>query len=616
MRLKKFLFSSFVLLAASALACLNVAHAATVVISTAAEAEAAGFVQPHENRNHPKPVTGADPAFIDSEGGSQSLQVTLTKQAGGICGSNNTPPCGGFNGVAIKRAGITDDLDTIIGLGTVSFDYFYPDLKDQELVVKVWCVTNGGVSSINYNQITEVTGSWQRASVDLSTAEFRKNGLDSTLAPLASWNADNWCPEPDRGSRYFELGVQLGQWGHEPEVDQPYYVDRFQFGAGADIYDFDIAEDLQFPPDAPTNLVATAGNTEIHVTFDEPDSNGAEITNYEYRLNGGNAVGTGDSSTSITISGLTNGSAYSIQVRAVNSEGPGDWSASVTETPASGAAPPDAPANLSATTSTGSITISFTAGDNNGAAISDYEYSLNNVGWVSLSTASSPATISNLEGGRVYDVTLRAVNSEGPGPDSEVLTVLLPLGEIDLPPTNGVEISFSLIGDTNCSVNPDETFAADGPNPPNGIQNSLDAQVQFLLEACDSGETVTVKLDVGGSGISEGAMLFKVESSGEWVEVTNAVFDDGNNSVTYEITDDTGVAGYVGWDRDSTPGMMFDPVIIAFKIDTDGDGVPDLDDACPNDPTCTYLSVPTLPWPALLTLLGLVGWYGNRRLMS
>ena len=93
------------------------------------------------------------------------------------------------------------------------------------------------------------------------------------------------------------------------------------------------------------------------------------------------------------------------------------------------------------------------------------------------------------------------------------------------------------------------------------------------------------------------------------------MFDYGNNSVTYEISDDTGLAGYVGWDRNSTPGVMYDPVIIAFKIDTDGDGVPDLDDACPNDPTCTSLPVPTLPWPALLILLGLVGWYGKRRLM-
>lgn len=55
-------------------------------------------------------------------------------------------------------------------------------------------------------------------------------------------------------------------------------------------------------------------------------------------------------------------------------------------------------------------------------------------------------------------------------------------------------------------------------------------------------------------------------------------------------------------------------VTVTLPPDTDGDGVPDANDACPNDPTCTSLPVPTLPWPALLTLLGLVGWLGYRRL--
>jgi hypothetical protein len=55
---------------------------------------------------------------------------------------------------------------------------------------------------------------------------------------------------------------------------------------------------------------------------------------------------------------------------------------------------------------------------------------------------------------------------------------------------------------------------------------------------------------------------------------------------------------------------------VTLPPDTDGDGVPDSEDACPTDPTCTALPVPVLPWPALLMLLGLLGWYGKRRLVS
>jgi len=59
------------------------------------------------------------------------------------------------------------------------------------------------------------------------------------------------------------------------------------------------------------------------------------------------------------------------------------------------------------------IIVSFTAGASNGAAITDYEYSLNGGSYVSASTTSSPFTITGLSGRTAYSVSIKARNSAG-----------------------------------------------------------------------------------------------------------------------------------------------------------------------------------------------------------
>ncbi|UUA74053.1 DUF4347 domain-containing protein [Cellvibrio sp. QJXJ] len=123
-------------------------------------------------------------------------------------------------------------------------------------------------------------------------------------------------------------------------------------------------------PDAPTIGTATAGNTQATVTFTAPASTGgAAITGYTVTANPGGFTGTGANSP-ITVTGLTNGVAYTFTVTATNSAGTGAASgASNSITPASpqtitfanpgtqnfGTSP-----TLSAT-STSSLTVSFTS---------------------------------------------------------------------------------------------------------------------------------------------------------------------------------------------------------------------------------------------------------------
>lgn len=82
---------------------------------------------------------------------------------------------------------------------------------------------------------------------------------------------------------------------------------------------------------APTDLVATAGDGQVSIAFTAPSNNGgAAITDYEYELDdNGTWTSASTAATPVVITGLTNGTAYSIKLRAVNSVGNGAESAAV-----------------------------------------------------------------------------------------------------------------------------------------------------------------------------------------------------------------------------------------------------------------------------------------------
>ena len=77
------------------------------------------------------------------------------------------------------------------------------------------------------------------------------------------------------------------------------------------------------PPGPPTDLSATPGDGGATISFTPGAINGAVITNYEYSLDGGLYTPRSPASavSPITITGLTNGTPYSITLRAINSAG-------------------------------------------------------------------------------------------------------------------------------------------------------------------------------------------------------------------------------------------------------------------------------------------------------
>jgi len=75
---------------------------------------------------------------------------------------------------------------------------------------------------------------------------------------------------------------------------------------------------------APTNLVATAHDQSVEVAFTPGTNGGSPISNYQYRLNGSGswtAFSPSQTTSPVTISGLTNGTAYTVELRAVTGYG-------------------------------------------------------------------------------------------------------------------------------------------------------------------------------------------------------------------------------------------------------------------------------------------------------
>ncbi len=107
-------------------------------------------------------------------------------------------------------------------------------------------------------------------------------------------------------------------------------------------------------PAAPTAPTLNVGNASLRVTWVAPDDGGSAITGYHLRhsADGGTSwtpITSGITGTSHTITGLTNGASYHVQVRAVNAVGDGAWSLSATETPALIISSTQTPAGTAAT---------------------------------------------------------------------------------------------------------------------------------------------------------------------------------------------------------------------------------------------------------------------------
>jgi hypothetical protein len=98
-------------------------------------------------------------------------------------------------------------------------------------------------------------------------------------------------------------------------------------------------------PAAPTISSITAANGSLTVAYIAGLNDGSPITNYKYSVDGINYVALNPATTNspFTISGLTNGSTYSVTIKAVNEDGDSPASNALTGTPIAPMTPTTAP---------------------------------------------------------------------------------------------------------------------------------------------------------------------------------------------------------------------------------------------------------------------------------
>ena len=174
------------------------------------------------------------------------------------------------------------------------------------------------------------------------------------------------------------------------------------------------------PPDAPTAVVATRGDTQLSVAFSAPAFNGGlDITTYQYALSTDSYAtwttrSTGTTASPLVITGLVNGTSYQVKLRAVNALGAGAASdASTAVTPAT---IPGTPTSPSISSGSQSISVSW------GAPVSDggdppltytVETQKNSEAYVNRGTQTSPYVLSGLENGATYRARITANNTVG-----------------------------------------------------------------------------------------------------------------------------------------------------------------------------------------------------------
>ncbi len=192
--------------------------------------------------------------------------------------------------------------------------------------------------------------------------------------------------------------------------------------AGAGAASNSVSDTPRTTPSAPSITAITPGNGQLSVAFTAGADGGAAISNYKYSLDNGSsytAVSPAQTTSPIVITGLTNGTSYSIRILAINAAGDGTPSAAVAATPYT---TPAAPTLNSVTPGNGQLALNFSAGATNGSPITDYKYALNSGTYVSAGTTSSPIIVTGLTNGVSYSVQLRAVNAAGDGAESNAIS--------------------------------------------------------------------------------------------------------------------------------------------------------------------------------------------------
>ncbi len=393
--------------------------------------------------------------------------------AGSVWGTNALVSVDTFdsNGLEVSAV-MTNNSDQLLGYGDHNFQSagtkaYILDMVSTTIYTLVW--NNGALVGSNFSCGTFADGASYKMKILASSFEVYKNDVLQ-------------CTQSTSGTSIDDEKVFLQSSATASTFDDVLVTGN---AAGPTV------------PGVPTGLGATAGDTQVSLSWTAPASNGGSaITDYlvEYKLNSSGtwSIFTDGTSTSTTatVTGLTNDLLYNFRVSATNSVGTGDPSSTANATPTEPTVP-DAPTSLSGISGNTQASLSWTApASNGGSAITDYlvEYKLNSSGtWLTFvdgTSTSTTATVTGLTNDLLYNFRVSAINAIGTSAASSTANVTpgqpvpLTINNIALwldgSDTDNMTVSGGLISQVNDkSGNGKNSTASDSVRPTlvSGVQN-------------------------------------------------------------------------------------------------------------------------------------------------
>ena len=277
-------------------------------------------------------------------------------------------------------------------------------------------------------------------------------------------------------------------------------------------------------PDAPV-ATSTPGNAQISVAFAAPFNGGSTITSYHASCtsSNGGASGTNNGASSpIVVTGLTNGRTYRCTLLATNDNGNSPLSA-----PSNAVIPREVPATPAAPTvsvADAQISVSFTAPDDGGSAISSFTATCTSSNGGAPGThagAGSPIVVGSLTDGKTYTCTVIATNDAGDSlasaPSRAVIPDTLPGAPAAPAVVAGnaqISVSFTAPTDAGSAIT---SYRASCTSSNGGVArtNSQPAS-PIVVSGLSNGRTYTCRVaafNAGGAGPSSPASAPTVPTS-------------------------------------------------------------------------------------------------------
>jgi N,N-dimethylformamidase beta subunit-like, C-terminal/Fibronectin type III domain len=379
---------------------------------------------------------------------------------------------------------------------------------------------------------------------------------------------------PTGGAQLFINGVTQPGWAVSGDYSRATNLQKLQLWD--DVVDTTDFDDVQVAvpvggaatvPGTPTGVSGTAGNGQVALSWSAPASDGGSaITGYRitpYVSGVAQApVLTGSTTTSYTVTGLTNGTTYTFTVAAINAVGTGPESAaSAPVTPAgSPATVPGPPTGVAGTPGDSQVALSWTAPSANGSPITSYLVTTYTGGTaratVSTGSSSTSFTVTGLTNGTTYTFTVAAVNGVGIGPDSTPSSAVTP--QVQVTPTAPTAVTGSA-GNGSATLSW-AAPASSGSSPITGyrVTTYVNATAQTTVSTGSTATTYTVTGLTNGTTYTFTVAAVNTGGTGQGSSPSNAVTPAALNPIQVENSqpgdplwgdfaappDPTGVSGY------------------------------------------------------------------------